>query len=110
MDGYTAAVANGTGRINDAAVAVPGVVIERVVGDGANGLVFAGSDELGRSVAVKVWPPRKRRTRNMRELQEKAFAETRKVAELKHESLVTVYRAGLLENGWPYVVMEFAPG
>ena len=67
MDGYIASAVDGVARINDLAVDVPGVVMQRFIDDGANGIVFAATDELGRKVAVNVachWagPPLELRT------------------------------------------------
>lgn len=96
--------------IDDVLIKIPSVTIQELIGSGANGIVFGGFDHLGRSVAIKVWIANAGKSRTLLETQEQALLEARKVAELKHENLVTIYSADRLENGWPYVVMERAPG
>lgn len=96
--------------INDLPITIPSVRVESMLGSGANGVVFSGSDTLGRNVAVKVWLPRTGISTSMQQLQIRALSEIRKVSKLKHPNLATIYFADVLKNGWPYVVMERAPG
>ncbi|WP_344097634.1 protein kinase domain-containing protein [Microbacterium deminutum] len=110
MQGYDgAAVAGGRAQVDGVSIDIDGIVLERLVGTGANGFVFAGRDiRLDRPVAVKIWPPRKDRAPHDGDARsEQALAEAAKVARIKHEHIASVYSADFLPSGWPYVVMEF---
>jgi serine/threonine protein kinase len=102
-------IVDGTAMIERAPVAIDGIRINRLAGTGANGFVFAGFDErLKRSVAVKVWPPRKDGpARPGQQRVNQALAEAAKVSTLKSAHIVSIYAAGQLHTGWPYVVMEY---
>lgn len=89
---------------------VPGVVIQEVLGSGANGIAFRGVDALGRDVAVKVYPPRADRRKNSSTLRQQALGEAQKLASLKHDRLPAIYSFGVVASNWPYVVMELLPG
>jgi tRNA A-37 threonylcarbamoyl transferase component Bud32 len=101
-------------------VEIPDVMIDGLVGSGANGIVFSATDALGRELAVKVYPPRIDRDRDIDDTHEQAISEARKIASLKHGGLATVYKYGRLgdeyrsfgwsSDGWPYCVMEYCPG
>lgn len=109
MKGYADAVlVEGGVELDGIWFEIDGVSLERLLGTGANGFVFAGRDtRLDRSVAVKVWPPRKDRAPTKGEASvEQALAEASKVARIKHDHIAAVYSAGYLPSGWPYVVME----
>jgi serine/threonine protein kinase len=102
-------------------IEIPDVRIDGVVGSGANGIVFSAWDALDREVAVKVYPPRLDKDREIYEIHEQAMSEARKIASLKHPAIATVYRYGRLDSeywspgwwpddGWPYCVMEMRSG
>lgn len=99
-------------------VEIPELRIDGIVGSGANGIVFSALDSLDRELVVKVYPPRSGKTQlDLYEVNEQALHETRKIANLKHPAIATVYRYGRLESyswpsdeGWPYCVMEMRPG
>lgn len=102
-------VRRGVARVGDIVIAIDGIRLEKVLGSGANGVVFAGEDKfLKRRVAVKVWPPRADRPR--RNPTKQALAEARKLARLKSDTIVPIYRAGRLDNGFIYAVMEQVEG
>ena len=78
-------------------------VAERVVAVGGGGSVYAGRDAvLDRPVAVKI-------LRSGTGPNDQFLREARAAAALKHPNIVDVYDAGI-ENGYPYIVMEFVAG
>jgi serine/threonine protein kinase len=102
-------------------VEVPGLRIDSVVGSGANGIVFSAWDVLDRDLAIKVYPPRIDKDRDIDEVYEQATLEAQKIAYLKHPAIATLYRYGrlgdevygsysYLSEGWPYCVMEMRGG
>lgn len=101
-------------------VEVPDLQIDGVVGSGANGIIFDAWDTLDREMAIKVYPPRLDKNRDIDEVHEQAISEARKIASLKHPAIATVYRYGRLgdeydygwqsPDSWPYCVMEMRRG
>lgn len=101
-------------------VDIPDLRIDGVVGSGANGIVFSAYDSLDRELAVKVYPPRLDKSRDIDDVHEQAISEVRKFSSLKHSAIATVYKYGRLgqenvygwlpDQGWPYCVMEMRPG
>jgi serine/threonine-protein kinase len=81
--------------------------IVRVIGEGGMGVVFlAERTDLGSQAAIKIlrdaWLSPARRQR---------FAtEQRTLATLNHPSIARLYDAGALNDGTPWIVMEFVPG
>jgi serine/threonine protein kinase len=109
------------GESEGVTVEIPDVQIDGVIGSGANGIVFSGTDSLDREVVIKVYPPRSDRDEDIYEVQEQAMAEAQKIANLKHGSIATLYRFGRLDSEygslrwwpddrWPYLVMEYCSG
>ncbi len=82
--------------------------IERCIGQGGMGRVYAGEDtRLGRKVAIKVMMPvAEERERTFRRFQREARA----IAALGHQHIVTVHDIGQVEDGQIYLVMEYLPG
>jgi serine/threonine protein kinase len=112
MRGYASpVVSEGRATVGGTTVSIENIRLDRVLGSGANGFVFAGEDLLlKRRVAVKVWPPRKERRRAGEDRTEQALAEARKLAQLDSDVIAPVYQAGRLENGWIYIVMKYIEG
>lgn len=110
MKGYPEPVVSGGGAtVRDAIISIDDIRLDRVLGSGANGFVFDGEDMmLKRRVAVKIWPPRLDRPGKDRAMQ--ALAEAQKLAQLKSDNIVSIYRAGRLDTGWIYIVMEYVEG
>ena len=78
--------------------------IERVLGRGGFGTVLLAREEpLGRAVALKFLH------RDSRAAKHRFLREAALVAELKHPSLVPIYRFGE-EEGRPYFAMEYVEG
>lgn len=84
---------------------LPGFRIERQLGQGGLGIVFAAQDEkLSRRVAIKML-----RRRADTELRRRVLDEARKTAVLNDPAVVTVYSV-LDEADPPAIVMEFVEG
>ncbi len=82
--------------------------VERVLGQGGMGIVYAAQHELlAQRVAVKVLlaDGAQRADASVRFLQE-----ARSAARVQHENIARVSDVGTLENGMPYMVMEFLEG
>ncbi|WP_246154945.1 serine/threonine-protein kinase [Saccharopolyspora hirsuta] len=84
--------------------------LDRKLGGGAMGTVWAGTDELlRRPVAVKeVKLPPGMPDEEAAELRERALREARAIAVLSHPNVVTLYDVAR-EDGEPFVVMELVP-
>ena len=82
--------------------------IDRVLGRGASSVVYLGTQtRFGREVAVKVLD-----LPGQPELEETLFVnECRTLGRLTpHPNIVTVFDAGLCDDGRPYLVAEYLPG
>ncbi|MGW1680726.1 serine/threonine-protein kinase [Saccharopolyspora sp. NPDC002376] len=84
--------------------------LNRKLGGGAMGTVWAGTDELlRRPVAVKeVKLPPGMPDEEAAEMRERALREARAIAVLSHPNVVTLYDVAR-EHGEPFVVMELVP-
>ncbi|MDA3625787.1 serine/threonine-protein kinase [Saccharopolyspora sp. WRP15-2] len=84
--------------------------LDRKLGGGAMGTVWAGTDELlRRPVAVKeVKLPPGMPDEEAAEMRERALREARAIAVLSHPNVVTLYDVAR-EHGEPFVVMELVP-
>jgi serine/threonine protein kinase len=103
-------LSKGVATIGGQTIAISHVDLDSLLGSGANGFVFGGTDlTLNRPVAVKIWPPRLDRARPV-DHTEQALREARKLATIKSDYVVPVYHAGNLDNGWVYMTMEFFDG
>lgn len=81
--------------------------LERVVGTGGIGVVFAAHDvSLDRTVAIKVL---RDETSGRAELQQALHEEARRLAAVRHPHVVTVFGCGW-HRRCPYVVMELIEG
>ncbi|MDB4956553.1 MAG: Protein kinase [Myxococcales bacterium] len=81
-------------------------VIERCLGAGAMGVVYAAHDpQLERRVALKLLQPSQHRD----ELVPRLLREARMMAQLSHPNVVAVHEAGSID-GTPFVVMEQIEG
>lgn len=113
MDGYPEpTVENGCATIGDTAVCIDNIRLDEYIGTGANAFVFAGQDlNLDRRVAVKVWPPRKRRGQWIADRSDQALAEGRKIASFKDARSASIYSVNRLpDSGWIYAIMEYVDG
>jgi serine/threonine protein kinase len=79
-----------------------------LVGEGGMGRVYLGvQPAIGSRVAVKILSDQCARDPA---LLERFFAEAKAVNLIRHESIVSVLDLARLEDGRPYIVMEFVPG
>ena len=70
---------------------VPNVVLDAIMGAGANGVIFAGRDTLlERPVIAKLYVPKEGDRRDKRE---QAIQEGRKLARLRHPNIVQIFAA-----------------
>ena len=82
--------------------------IDRILGEGGMGVVFAGTDRrLGRRVALKLLHPH---LAQEAELRARFDREARAAATLNHPNVVTILTNGVTDDGAPYMVMEFLEG
>jgi serine/threonine protein kinase len=82
--------------------------IAAVLGEGGMGRVYlATQPSIGSRVAIKVLSPECSRDRA---LVDRFFAEARAVNLIRHESIVGVLDLQWLEDGRPYIVMEYIAG
>jgi serine/threonine protein kinase len=82
--------------------------VERILGQGGMGIVYAAEHQLlAQKVAVKLLLAEgaQRAEASMRFLQE-----ARSAARVQHENIARVSDVGTLENGTPYMVMEYLEG
>src|SRR6185436_20188913 len=101
----SAEVRNGIALIAGTPLRVPWLHFRRVVGRGANGVVFEADDkELRRTVAVKAWFKKGTNTSIRR-----ARAEARKLAIVPSNKIVAVHHFGTA-SGIPFTVMEYFAG
>ncbi|SEB70104.1 Serine/threonine protein kinase [Paramicrobacterium humi] len=81
--------------------------LEERIGSGGMATVYRAVDEsLGRTVAVKLFPPG---TAEPTDAQRKA-SETRVLASLNHHALVTLFDANVSSDDGAYLVMEYISG
>jgi serine/threonine-protein kinase len=81
--------------------------IKRLLGRGAMGQVFLARDNLDRDVAFKVMSPQ---IGDDPELKARFEREAKAAARIKHPNVVTVYELGSLDDGSPYIAMEYLEG
>ena len=81
-------------------------VIQRLIADGGFSSVYLARDlELDRDVAIKV-----SRSVDGDEMGSILVNEGRILAELQHPSIVTIFDIGRLDDGGPYLVLEYLDG
>lgn len=87
---------------------LPGCKVERLIGRGGMGAVYAGEHlPLKRKVAIKILPPQAGLRPNSAE---RFHAEACVMAGLSHPNIVQVYDAGETAGGLPYFLMELVEG
>lgn len=89
-------------------VEIPGYEIAALLGSGGHAMVFHGTDVgLGREVAIKIINRKVEGERDRRRFDREVNATVRLS---EHPNVVTLYGAGTLEDGRPFLVTEFCPG
>ncbi len=82
--------------------------VEKVLGEGGMGLVLVAShEELGHRVAVKILKPE---VLGNDEARQRFLREARAMVSLRSTNIARVYDVGKLDNGIPFMVMEFLEG
>src|SRR5678816_920574 len=82
--------------------------VERFIGAGAMGQVYAGSHPvIGKRVAIKVL---RRELASSPEAVERFTREARAVNQVEHENVVDVFAMGRLDDGRLYLVMDLVEG
>lgn len=96
------------GPASDSDVELPGFEILGVLGQGGMGAVYRAKHlELGREVALKIF--------NARGSEQDLFVERLKregrlMAQLEHSNVLGIYDAEVMEDGTPYLVLEYVKG
>jgi len=108
MDATNIHIKEGRPCINGSLLHVENIVVKKVIGKGANGIVFYGIDEiLNREVAVKVWVQNKKDKRNKLS---QGLREARKISALKHPNIVTAYSAQIHDDVMLTLTTEYLNG
>ncbi len=88
---------------------IAGIGIERVIGEGAAGLVYAGRQlYVGRPIAIKVLM--RGETSCDASFFERFHREAQTLAALRHPHIVACYQAGITDAGDAYLAMELIDG
>lgn len=89
-------------------VQIPGITLDRRIGQGGMGIVFAATQSLPvrRTVAVKLI----RSGRATQDFAQRFMRERSLLAGIEHPCVARLYDAGQLENGMPWFLMEFVDG
>ncbi len=103
-----ATTAGGDEQRLDAGAHVGEYVIERFIGGGAMGEVYAGTHPvIGKRVAIKVL---RHELASSAEAAERFIREARAVNQIDHENVVDVFAFGRLDDGRLYLVMDLVDG
>ncbi len=87
---------------------VNGLRIESVLGEGGMGAVFlARQPGLGLTRALKVI---RAELHSNQEVEKRFRREAMAMSRLQHNNIVQILDLGTLDNGWPYLAMEFIAG
>ncbi|MEM7276340.1 MAG: serine/threonine-protein kinase, partial [Actinomycetota bacterium] len=93
--------------MDDANVAIPGIVGGTEIGRGGFGVVYRASEtDLGRDVAVKILSGQLDERAKLRFERERRAMGTLS----SHPNIITIFRSGVTDGGAPYLVMEYLPG
>jgi serine/threonine-protein kinase len=104
----TATAPGGDTRQLDAGTKVGDYVVERVIGAGAMGEVYAGKHPvIGKRVAIKVL---RHELAASPEAAERFIREARAVNQIDHENVIDVFAFGRLDDGRLYLVMDLVEG
>lgn len=99
---------DGSAIIGTQIIQIPNTQLDAVVGAGANGWIFRGTNPyINRTVAVKIWT--KLRPDDDRDKFRQGIAEAKKTAEAAGENVISILDAGEV-SGYFYTLMEFFPG
>lgn len=94
-----------------AGTAVDGWTLERVLGNGADGIVYAARREGGRQAAIKLFFPESLKKNGLPEAKERLELQLGLVGAKHHPHLVEVYGGGACqEHDTLFLAMELVPG
>ncbi len=89
-------------------IVLPGYTIKETLGKGGMGTVYrAIHNELNRTVALKIFSP-KAKDRDL--FIERLKREGKLMAQLKHPNVLAIHDAAVMEDGTPYLVLEYING
>jgi len=92
----------------DGTLDLPGYKIIDTLGTGGMGTVYRAKHmKLGRTVALKIFTPQ---GKNHDLFVERLKREGELMAELKHPNVLSIHDAAVLEDGTPYLVLEYVKG
>ncbi len=92
----------------DGTLDLPGYKIIDTLGTGGMGSVYRAKHmKLGRTVALKIFTPQ---GKNHDLFVERLKREGKLMAELKHPNVLSIHDAAVLEDGTPYLVLEYVKG
>src|SRR5512146_1329452 len=98
----------GSGDTLPTGTAVGEYVVERFLGGGAMGEVYAGKHPvIGKRVAIKIL---RHELAASAEAAERFIREARAVNQIEHENVVDVFAFGRLDDGRLYLVMDLVDG
>lgn len=87
-------------------ITIPGYTVHRLLGKGGMAAVYLATQvSLDREVAIKVLL-----NNADQQFSERFVSEARIIATLNHPRVITVYDVAFLEDGRPYIVMDYLPG
>jgi len=93
---------------SDGTIDLPGYTIIDTLGKGGMGTVYrAKHSDLGRLVALKVFTPK---GSDYDLFVERLKREGKLMAELKHPNVLGIYDAAVMDDGTPYLVLEYVNG
>ncbi len=93
---------------SDGTVELPGYTIRETLGRGGMGVVYRATHEkLGRSVAIKIFTPQ---AKDHDLFVERLKREGKLMAEMEHPNVLSIYDAAIMEDGSPYLVLEYIKG
>ncbi len=89
-------------------ISLPGYTIKEALGRGGMGTVYrAIHDRLNHTVALKIFTP-KDADRDL--FIERLKREGKLMAQMKHPNVLSIYGASVMEDGTPYLVLEYIKG
>ncbi|MFT5633057.1 MAG: serine/threonine protein kinase [Rubritalea sp.] len=89
-------------------IVLPGYSIKETLGKGGMGTVYrAIHTELNRTVALKIFSPK---AENKELFVERLKREGKLMAQLKHPNVLAIHDAAVMEDGTPYLVLEYIKG
>ncbi len=89
-------------------IVLPGYSIKETLGKGGMSTVYrAIHTELNRTVALKIFSPK---AKNKELFVERLKREGKLMAQLKHPNVLAIHDAAVMEDGTPYLVLEYIKG